>query len=748
MSFTFKTQVNNTPRNDGADNNICYLDRHAVVAPAGQILVGFRLRRDGGKMWYEYTSATVTSSDPSMVVTVGPSTEASTAWQDGAELELCYLDRQNITLPVANTVLTGFKLERNGGQIRYKYWYAQLLVNGGKQQILIGDAKTTSTTFTDGANNKQPCFLDRHTITAGTNRVLTGFHAKRNGGNLAYDIYSAALTGVKNLPISFTITTSKKETARNDGADNNICYLDRHTVRAPAGQIIVGFKVRRDAGKIWYEYTVGTVTGPNASVVVTVGPSTETTTSWQVGAEEELAYLDRQLVKTPVDNTVLTGFRLERNGNLIRYRYWYAHLLVNGGSQIVIVGDSQTTSTAFSDGATRKEPCYLDRHDIAVGANRILSGFRAKRDGSNLAYNIYSAALVGVKDAGNIPVLQVRSPEKWMSVYKNLIQEKSFGEICVPGTHDAGMGPSSTKFPNFLSTFEFTTAAFQTQDFGVGGQLERGARWIELRPMLDESGKYTTYHGTGQMGGTGQSFDSIIAEVNAFMAKNPQEIVVLTLSNGQRMSGYQGFNNDDWNTFLTTYIHDGTRNKFNNALTQADLTACNASQYLVTGQPTTNYFSVPVKHFFGKVIVLVNEGSSPITDATKVDFANRGIFGTNSFSVVDTGYEDSSTMSKDEYFNRQLTKMEGKTEKRARTATPLVLNWTLTQSTTTAIISTLTRVDSIKDLSLDEHAYLVSHFQSKVQANNFTQYANVIPIDFCDTNVLNTVFWLLENLFK
>ena len=395
LSFTFKTQVNNTLRNDGANNNTCYLDRHTIQSPAGQILVGFRLRRDGSKMWYEYTTATVTCSDPSLgAVTVGPSTEATTAWQDGAELELCYLDRQNVTVP-ANTVLTGFKLERNGPQIRYKYWHAPLFVNGGNKQILIGDAKTTSTAFADGANRKEPCYLDRHNITAGANRVLTGFHAKRNAGNLAYEIYSGALTGVKDTVMTFTFNTSMKETARNDGADNNTCYLDRHTIQAPAGQILVGFILRRDAGKMWYEYTTATVTGSDPSNPVTVGPSTEATTAWQDGAELELCYLDRQNVTVPA-NTVLTGFKLERNGPQIRYKYWHAPLFVNGGNKQILIGDAKTTSTAFADGANRKEPCYLDRHNITAGANRVLTGFHAKRDAGNLAYEIYSGALTSV----------------------------------------------------------------------------------------------------------------------------------------------------------------------------------------------------------------------------------------------------------------------------------------------------------------------------------------------------------------
>ena len=135
---------------------------------------------------------------------------------------------------------------------------------------------------------------------------------------------------------------------------------------------------------------------------------------------------------------------------------------------------------------------------------------------------------------------------------------------------DAGMGPSSTKFPTFPAILEFTTAAFQTQDFGVGGQLERGARWIELRPMLDDSGNYTTYHSTGPWGGTGQSFDSIVAEVNAFMTKNDGEVVVLTLSNSKKLSYSQPFFPEEWKTFLTTCIHNATSGKLNNLFTRLD----------------------------------------------------------------------------------------------------------------------------------------------------------------------------------
>ena len=155
--------------------------------------------------------------------------------------------------------------------------------------------------------------------------------------------------------------------------------------------------------------------------------------------------------------------------------------------------------------------------------------------------------------------------------------------------------------------------------------------------------------------------------------------------------------------------------------------------------------------FFGKVIVLVTEALA----ITKITPDNcTCIFPTDSFKFVDTGYIDSSTEGKDAFFNRQLDAMENKVDKygnpepRSKDATPLLLNWTLTQSTITAILSTITRLESIKDLSLDEHAYLVSHFEERVKNLDFKQYANIIPVDFCDTNVLNTVLWLLEKRFN
>jgi hypothetical protein len=190
MSITVQVDpVSYTASQEGANNTIAYLDRQSVQAPAGKILVGFHLRRNGGQMQYEYCTATVVNSDSSMPVTLGPVAEGFTEWQEGAEQTLAYLDRQNIQLK-DNNVLVGFNLERTGSKIRYKYWYAQLKL-GNRYLLGLGDAQVTATGWQEGAEKKEPAYLDRHDVSIGANRVLTGFHLKRNGGNIAYDIYSS-----------------------------------------------------------------------------------------------------------------------------------------------------------------------------------------------------------------------------------------------------------------------------------------------------------------------------------------------------------------------------------------------------------------------------------------------------------------------------------------------------------------------------------------------------------------------------
>jgi hypothetical protein len=47
-------------------------------------------------MHYEYRTAAVVNSDSSMPVTVGAVVEGHTNWEEGAEINLANLERQNI----------------------------------------------------------------------------------------------------------------------------------------------------------------------------------------------------------------------------------------------------------------------------------------------------------------------------------------------------------------------------------------------------------------------------------------------------------------------------------------------------------------------------------------------------------------------------------------------------------------------------------------------------------------------------
>ncbi|KAK6510809.1 hypothetical protein TWF506_009904 [Arthrobotrys conoides] len=101
--------------------------------------------------------------------------------------------------------------------------------------------------------------------------------------------------------------------------------------------------------------------------------------------------------------------------------------------------------------------------------------------------------------------------------------------MLLPGTHDSGMDHSS------WSTFHGTKNRTLNQAFGIGDQLRLGARWFDLRPMLLD-GEWYAGHGShvavGWQGATGVKLSEAISEINEFLDKYP-ELVVLQVSHIQ-----------------------------------------------------------------------------------------------------------------------------------------------------------------------------------------------------------------------
>ena len=115
----------------------------------------------------------------------------------------------------------------------------------------------------------------------------------------------------------------------------------------------------------------------------------------------------------------------------------------------------------------------------------------------------------------------------------------------MPGSHDAGMSTLTS------GTAMGTRANVITQTQSIGGQLNAGSRYFDIRPVIS-AGQYVTGH-YGRIeqlgvvtwqGGNGQSIDSIISEINAFTACN-QELIILRLSHDLNTDvgneGYRSF---------------------------------------------------------------------------------------------------------------------------------------------------------------------------------------------------------------
>ncbi|KAI9860060.1 MAG: hypothetical protein M1813_006408 [Trichoglossum hirsutum] len=117
----------------------------------------------------------------------------------------------------------------------------------------------------------------------------------------------------------------------------------------------------------------------------------------------------------------------------------------------------------------------------------------------------------------------------------------------MPASHDAGMSVLNghTSGSNKQDTV--------TQNLDISGQLNSGARYFDIRPVIASggfaTGHYSKIKGVWQSG-NGQSIDDIISQINRFLDCN-QELVILSPSHTLDTDhGYQEFSQDQWNQLL------------------------------------------------------------------------------------------------------------------------------------------------------------------------------------------------------
>ena len=120
----------------------------------------------------------------------------------------------------------------------------------------------------------------------------------------------------------------------------------------------------------------------------------------------------------------------------------------------------------------------------------------------------------------------------WMSRLAKLAPHKRLGDTVIPGTHDSASFTISRSRP--------FSAVGITQSANASGQLERGARYLDLRiggVGTRDDGDVRVCHGIL----TGSNFAPVLREVFAFAEAHPGEFIVIdvVLEYGWNMTGGQ-----------------------------------------------------------------------------------------------------------------------------------------------------------------------------------------------------------------
>ena len=305
-----------------------------------------------------------------------------------------------------------------------------------------------------------------------------------------------------------------------------------------------------------------------------------------------------------------------------------------------------------------------------------------------------------------------RMPDAWMHANLGVLGNRSLRNLCIPGSHDAGMSTfsSGTPFAKPCSTV--------TQTKSVLNQLHAGARYFDIRPVIHGGQFYTGHYSPtptlGFQGATGQSLDSIIDDVNSYTAAN-QELVVLYLShdaNTDLGSLFLPLTQTDWNSLLAKLLRLNHRFVAPNP-TMVDLTMLTLGDFIGSQ---------------AAVVVVVQPSNSTITLGS---FANQGFYTPQSFSVFDSF---ANTDLLDAMQTDQLTN-KLPVQRPDPDAGSFLLSWTLTQSLAAAVRcpvyfppdnSTPISYPSVLDLAAQAWPAL---YQNVLPASNRRTYPNILDTD-------------------
>jgi hypothetical protein len=306
----------------------------------------------------------------------------------------------------------------------------------------------------------------------------------------------------------------------------------------------------------------------------------------------------------------------------------------------------------------------------------------------------------------------------WMQNNFNQLKDRNLQQLCIPGSHDAGMSSFGAH------TFWVNSYNTQTQSGGILHQLSLGARFFDIRPVIS-SGEYYTGHytdvggtGKGYQGANGQSIKSIVQDINNYTANN-NELVILYV--------WAALNTDFQVTTYIPFTQDQWIGLFNELLQIKDL-------YVSPNPMTDDLTTLPLSDFIGDnkaavvVVVALDQG------ITLGNYANQGFYlDPTNFNKYDQ-YSNTDILSN--MISEQLQKMNAFWVKNPHPNSLFLSSWTLTLQT-----------GDIIDTDLGNSNYSILNYAAKansslnqlLEACTSQCYPNIILTDDVPSNIMDIV---------
>ncbi|HLP03998.1 MAG TPA: hypothetical protein VK152_01090 [Paludibacter sp.] len=328
---------------------------------------------------------------------------------------------------------------------------------------------------------------------------------------------------------------------------------------------------------------------------------------------------------------------------------------------------------------------------------------------SGLGFSTYGHVMCVVSTAAGGNYQINGTVDNWMENIYSSIKDKRLKEICIPGSHDAGMYTFGT---HTALVSECNTV---TQSNNTYNQLMLGTRYFDLRPVISggsfKAGHFSSIDQLGiTQGATGGYFDSIVNDINRFTA-NHKELIIIDISHqsntdtGSMGVGYTGFSTSDWTRLF-------------------DLLKSINSLYIYNG-PKRQLFNFPVSEFInGKSAVILLIGDDILTKNEEIrnKYADKGFYYSGDFFPKYDSYANQDGANA--VSNDQINKMKNNTDDY------FLLAWTATQNDVEATGCAL-GLSSIHDLANQVNDIMVDDVTTNCSS---TVYPNIINTDYIENN--------------